>query len=136
MLCQQCQRNEANCHLTSIGPDNRAQSKNLCRACYEAGSPQVNELVTQRETRCSYCGGWPSAGGTDLFESVTGVQAKKFWCLACATEYSRFVLQQLQLRSPSLTEAEDHAYLRTVNEQTEQYMKQWVAKRSAMASGG
>jgi hypothetical protein len=132
MLCDQCQRHDANYHLTTIAEDGQPQSRHLCRDCFTA-EQLAAEVPAKPEPgkRCSYCGASPCAGGTDVFAHVTCEQKKKYLCLACATEYGRYV--QEQLRSALLVENEqdEFAFLLAVHDQTEQHMRAWVTARAS-----
>ena len=129
MLCESCQKNEATCHVCTIA-DGVSQSRDLCIECYEASSPETRELLAaQRDARCEYCGGRPCSGGTDTFALLTGVQKLKFMCLPCSMEYNRYFQQQLQRAAFGLSQHEQLALLRTVNDEADSHMQQWVSER-------
>ena len=129
MLCEKCQKHEATCHVTTV-EDGISISRDLCAECYEAGSPEAKAFATaQREARCEYCGGQPCASGTDIFALLTGEQKKKWKCMPCSVEHNRYLLQLLQRDTSGLSRQEQLALLRTLNEEADRHMKQWVSGR-------
>jgi protein-arginine kinase activator protein McsA len=129
MLCESCQKNKATYHICMI-VDGVSQSRDLCSECYEASSPEARDLAAaQREARCEYCGGQPCAGGTDIFAMMTGEQKLKFMCMPCSMEHNRYIQQQLQRDVSGLSQHEELALLRIVNDQADKHMKQWVSDK-------
>ena len=131
MLCAKCQQNEATCHITTIVGDT-STSTDLCSDCHEADSPEAREFTAaQRDARCEYCGGQPAGGGTDIFAMITGVQKLKFMCMPCSLEYNRYLQQQLQEDASGLSQHEQLAVLRALNEEADKYMRQWVSEKGS-----
>ena len=107
-------------------------SRDLCIECHEAGSPEAREFsAAQRNARCEYCGGQPCAGGTDILALVTGVQKLKFMCMPCSMEHNRYVQQQMRQNASGLSQQEQLALLRKLDEQADEHMKQWVSERGS-----
>jgi protein-arginine kinase activator protein McsA len=131
MLCEICRQREATCHVSAIEGD-VVISKNLCVKCHEASSPEAgNFLAAQRNARCEYCGGQPCAGGTDMLALVTGVQKLKFMCLPCSREHNRYTQQQMQQAASGLSQQEQLAFLRKLDDQANEHMKKWVLERGS-----
>jgi len=108
--------------------DGASQYRNLCSECHEAESPDAREFAAaQREARCEYCGGQPCAGGTDIFAMITGVQKFKFMCMPCSMEHNRYIQQRLQRDYSGLSQREQSALIRTVNDEADKHMKQWAS---------
>jgi protein-arginine kinase activator protein McsA len=129
MLCEKCQQNEATCHIITIEGD-VSESKDLCSECYEASSPEAGELASaQREAQCEYCGGQPCAGGIDFLAMATGVQKFTFMCMPCTMEHNRYIRERLLPEASALSQHEQLAMLRTLNEEADNYMKKWVSER-------
>jgi protein-arginine kinase activator protein McsA len=131
MLCERCQKNEATCHVCTI-VDGVSQSRDLCIDCHEASSPEAREFsAAQRDAHCEYCGGQRCAGGTDFLALVTGVQKLKFMCMPCSTEHNRYVQQQLQQDASGLSQREQLVWLRKLDREADEHMKQWVSERGS-----
>ena len=131
MLCESCLKNEATCYICTVDGD-VTTSRDLCIECYEASSPEARALsAAQREAHCEYCGGQPCGGGTDFLSMATGVQKLKFMCMPCSMEHNRYIQQQLQRDASELSQHEQLAWLRTVNDETDTHMKQWVSERGS-----
>lgn len=131
MLCEICHKNQAACHVCSIG-GGVSQSRDLCGECLEASSPEATDFAAaQREARCQYCGGRPCAGGTDIFAMIAGVQKLKFMCMPCSMEHHRFVQQHLQRDASGLSQHDQLVLIRTINEEADTHMKQWVLDRGS-----
>jgi DNA-directed RNA polymerase subunit RPC12/RpoP len=112
--------------------DGVSQSRDLCSECHQASSPEARDFAAaQREARCEYCGGQPCCGGTDTFAMMTGVQKLKFMCMPCSREHNRYTQQQLQRDASGLSQHEQLAFIRTVNDEADQHMKQWVLDRGS-----
>lgn len=106
------------------------QKRDLCQECYEASSPDARGFASaQRDARCEYCGGQPCAGGTDFLAMVTGIQKLKFMCMPCSMEHNRYIQEHLQPDASALTQGEQLALLRKLNEDADLHMKQWVSQR-------
>src|SRR5438034_622836 len=117
MLCESCHQREATCHVTAILGD-VIQKRDLCPECFEASSPNATGFASaQRDARCEYCGGQPCAGGTDFLAMVTGVQKLKFICMPCSVERNRYIQEALQQDALGLSQHEQLALLRKLNEQ-------------------
>jgi len=107
-------------------------SRDLCVECHEASSPEAREFAAaQRDARCEYCGGQPCAGGTDFLALVTGVQKLKFMCMPCSMEHNRYIQQQLQRDESGLSQQDQLALLRKLDEEADKHMKQWVSERDS-----
>lgn len=131
MLCDSCHQRPATCHVVSI-VEGASQIRDLCAECHEASSPEAREFAAaQREARCEYCGGQPCAGGTDFLALVTGVQKLKFMCMPCSMEHNRYVQQQLQEDTSGLSQQEQLALLRKLDEEADKHMKQWIKERDS-----
>ena len=131
MLCESCQKNEATRHICTI-VDGISQYRDLCGECHEAGSPEAKDFAAaQRDARCEYCGGQPCAGGTDIFTMMTGVQKLKFMCMPCSMERNRYLQQQLQRDASGLSQHEQLTLLRSINDEADTHMKQWVSERGS-----
>jgi protein-arginine kinase activator protein McsA len=131
MLCESCHKAEATCHICTI-VDGISQSRDLCSECHEASSPEASDLAAaQREACCEYCGGQPCAGGTDFFAMMTGVQKLKFMCIPCLMEHNRYIQRSLQRDASGLSQHEQLALIRTVNDDADKHMKQWVSDRGS-----
>jgi|SRR5882724_4564948 len=131
MLCEACHQREATCHVTAI-LDDVMQKRDLCPECFEASSPGAGEFASaQRDARCEYCGGEPCAGGTDFLAMATGVQSLKFMCMSCSMEHNRYLQQQLQQSDSGLSQQEQLALLRKLDESADKHMRQWVSERGA-----
>src|SRR5579862_5904557 len=117
MLCESCQKNEATCHVCTI-IDGISRSRDLCVECHEASSPEAREFsAAQKAAHCEYCGGQPCAGGTDFLALVTGVQKLKFMCMPCSMEHNRFVQQWLRPEASGLSQQEQLALLRKLDQE-------------------
>jgi protein-arginine kinase activator protein McsA len=131
MLCESCHQREATCHVNTI-MDGVVTSRDLCIECQEANSPEAREFsAAQRDAHCQYCGGQPCAGGTDFLALVTGVQKLKFMCVPCSMEHNRFLQQQLKRDASGLSQEEQLALLRKLDEQADEHMEQWVSERGS-----
>lgn len=131
MLCDSCHQRPATCHVVTI-VDSVKQTRDLCSECHEASSPEAREFsAAQRDARCEYCGGQPCAGGTDFLALVTGVQKLKFMCMPCSMEHNRYVQQQLQPDASGISQQEQLALLRKLDEEADKHMKQWVSERDS-----
>ena len=131
MRCERCQKNQATCHICMI-VDGISQSRDLCSECHETDSPDSRVFAAaQRDARCEYCGGQPCAGGTEIFAMITGVQKFKFMCMPCSMEHNRYIQQQLQRDASGRSQHEQLALLRTVNDEADKHMKQWVSDRGS-----
>ena len=131
MLCDSCHQRPATCHFVTI-VDGAQQSLDLCSDCHEASSPEAREFAAaQRVARCEYCGGQPCAGGTDFLALVTGIQKLKFMCMPCLTEHTRYVQQRLRPHASELSQQEQLALLRRVDEEADTHMKQWGSARGS-----
>ena len=131
MLCEICQKNEANCRVCTV-VDGIVQSRDLCSECHEAGSPGARDFAAVvREARCEYCGGQPCAGGTDTLALATGVQKLKFMCMPCSMEHNRFIQEHLRRDASRLSQLEQLAFLRKLNDEADRHMKQWVLDRGS-----
>jgi len=131
MLCENCHKNEATCHVCTVAGD-VSQSRDLCSECYETSSPEVREFsAAQRDARCEYCGGQPCAGGIDFLSMATGVQKLKFMCMPCSMEHNRYVQQQLQQDAWTISQQEQLDSLRQLDRQADEYMRQWVSDRGS-----
>ena len=107
-------------------------SRDLCIECHEASSPEAGEFsAAQREARCEYCAGQPCAGGTDFLAMVTGIQKLKFMCMPCSMEHNRYVQQQLQQDTSGLSQQEQLALLRKLDQEADQHMRKWVSERGS-----
>ena len=131
MFCESCQKNEATCHVCTI-VDGVSQSRDLCIECHEASSPEAREFsAAQRDAHCEYCGGQPCAGGTDFLAMATGVQKLKFMCMPCSMERNRYLQQQLQRDASGLSQHEQLTLLRSIHDEADTHMKQWVSERGS-----
>jgi protein-arginine kinase activator protein McsA len=131
MLCENCHQREATCHVNAIVSDVMT-SKDLCVECHEASSPEAREFsAAQRNAYCEYCGGHPCAGGTDILALATGVQKLKFMCMPCSMEHNRYIQQQIRRDASGLSQQEQLALLRKLDEDADKHMKQWVSERSS-----
>ena len=132
MLCENCKRNEATCHVCTV-VGGVSQSRDLCSECYEASSPEAREFsAAQRDARCEYCGGQPCAGGTDFMAMATGLPTLKFMCMPWSMEHNQYLQQQLQplqQDASSLSQQEQLELLRQLNRQADAHMRQWVSER-------
>lgn len=99
------------------------RSRDLCRECYEASSPQAKEVL---EARCEYCGAEACTGGTDLLD----FEKLKFMCRECSIEHNRYVEQHEPHEASSLSAEEQLALMRRLNQEADAHMKQWVSKRN------
>jgi hypothetical protein len=108
------------------------KSRDLCVECHEASSPEAKAYAAaQRGAHCQYCGGQPCAGGTDFLALVTGVQKLKFMCMPCSMEHNRYVGDQLQRDASGLSQEEQLALLRELDQDADEHMKQWVSERGS-----
>lgn len=108
------------------------QKRDLCPECFEASSPDARGFASaQRDARCEYCGGQPCAGGTDFLALVTGVQKLKFMCMPCSMEHNRYLQEHLQQGASALSQQEQLALLRKLNNEADQHMKEWVSQRGS-----
>ena len=132
MLCENCHRNEATCHVCTIVGD-VFQSRDLCSECYESSSLEAREhSAAQPDARCEYCGGQPCASGIAVM--VTEVPTPKFMCMPCSMEYNRYLqgqLQPLPQDSSRLSQQEQLDFLRQLYRQADEHMRQWVAERGS-----
>jgi protein-arginine kinase activator protein McsA len=132
MLCENCHKNEAICHITMIFGD-AMKSRNLCNECHDASSTEAREFsAALRDARCEYCGGQPCAGGTDFLAMVTGVQKLKFMCMPCSMEHNRYVQEQLQRDASELPQQEQLDLLRKLDDEADEHMKKWVSERGSL----
>ena len=130
MLCEKCQRNEANCHITTI-IGGHSTTENLCNECHEPDLRAAREFAADpRDARCEYCGGQPCTIGTDIFAIVTGVQKSKFMCFPCSLEYSDYIQQQLPKDASGLSQDDQLKVLRTLSVEVDRHLKQWVSAHS------
>jgi hypothetical protein len=82
--------------------------------------------------RCTYCGGAACSGGMDSPGfSPGGQQQMKFLCLPCLNEFGRHWQQQLEHVPQNLPQQEQMAAIRTLLDETEHHMKQWVSERGS-----
>ncbi len=131
MLCESCHQREATCHVTCIIGD-VMQKRDLCPECFGASSPDARQFASdQRDARCEYCGGQPCAGGTDFLALVTGVQKLKFMCMPCTMEHNQYLQEHLRQDASGLSQQDQLAMLRKLNEEAHQHMKQWISQRGS-----
>jgi hypothetical protein len=62
---------------------------------------------------------------------VTGVQKLKFMCLPCSREHNRYTQQQMQQAASGLSQQEQLAFLRKLDDQANEHMKKWVLERGS-----
>jgi hypothetical protein len=60
-----------------------------------------------------------------------GVQKLKFMCMPCSMEHNRYVVQQMQQDASGLSQQEQLALLRNLDEDADEHMKQWVSERGS-----
>jgi hypothetical protein len=129
-VCEICHERRAT-HFVSNG--DTGKSSHFCDECFETSTPpgvrQFSAAV--RDAHCQYCGGQSCAGGTDILALATGVQKSKFMCMSCSMEHNRYVQQQMQKDVSGLSQHEQLALLRRLDNEADQHMKQWVSKRGS-----
>ena len=132
MLCERCHKREATCHSTLV-LEGVTQATDLCRECFEAsGPPEARDFhAVAMAARCQYCGGQPDMGGTDDFVAMlAGEQQMSFKCMPCSEELLRYIRQHKLERVPQgLSQEEQMAAHRTLWEEAQRHMKQWVSRR-------
>jgi hypothetical protein len=62
---------------------------------------------------------------------VTGVQKLKFMCMPCSIEHNRYVQQHLQKDASGLSQEEQLALLRKLEQDADEHMKRWVSERGS-----
>jgi hypothetical protein len=132
MFCERCHERDATCHSTTV-IEGMKHSTDLCSQCFESSAPPgVSDfLAATKAARCRYCGGQPCAGGTDIFELLTGGQPVRFMCMPCAQELHRFNRQELERAPKDLSQQEQMAALRTMRDEAERHMQHWVSQRDS-----
>ena len=132
MLCERCHERDATCHSTTIIMG-VTHSTDLCSECFASSAPpEARDFLAAANTaRCRYCGGHPCAGGTDLFEMLTGGQQTSFMCMPCQQEFLRYTQQELERTPQGLTQQEQMAALGRLRDEAERHMKQWVSQRDS-----
>jgi len=125
MLCEKCQKKEADHHLTIITGDT-LKKMDLCRECFDESVPSDTNGLTaaQHEALCEYCGAQACAGGVNF---------PKFMCLVCSTEYDRYMekqFEQLVKRFSKQTPQEPSMLLESHLNKADQHMRQWVSEKA------
>jgi len=141
MLCENCHRHDATCHLTTIVGDVTTH-RDLCGGCYEKSEGKIPEpAVTLKDVfielpkqiplgaRCMYCGGQPYPAGTGFLASAAGVPKLMRICLPCSAELGRYIEAHLPGDFSELSAFEKMAALRRIFEDAEKHMKQWVSQK-------
>jgi len=132
VLCEKCHERGAICLSTTVIED-MVRSTDRSSGCFESFAPPEaqNFLAASKAARCQHCGGDPPAGGTSLFEMLTGGQQMSLMCLPCSQAFLRYTRQQLEHVPQDLSQQEQMAALRTLRDEAESQVTQWVSKRDS-----
>jgi hypothetical protein len=62
---------------------------------------------------------------------VTGVQKLKFMCMPCSMEHNRFIRQHLSQDASELSQEQQLALLRKLDQEADEHMTRWVSERGS-----
>ncbi len=126
MLCESCHQREATYDVTSIVGD-LIQKSHLCQECFQTRSPAGTFAAA--DSRCKYCGGQASSGGTDILALLTGFEQTGFRCTPCNAEFQRYTLLELAAVPEGLSQQKQLGALRSLRNRRDAHMRQWVLER-------